>query len=92
MQIIDTFVSVNCNLKEIEPWSKGLGVHRGNFVRDLLAGAEILLFAEKIPESNATPDVHTIMVVSVFARTEDLKPMSMVYDTAQSFLGCLVHS
>lgn len=35
-------------------------------------GGCILLFAEEIPESNAAPDVHTVMIASVFARTEDL--------------------
>lgn len=47
-------------------------VHLCNFVRDLLAGGEVLLFAEEIPECNVAPDVHTVMIVSVFARTENL--------------------
>lgn len=56
----------------ISSTEKRRAVHRCNFVRDLLAGAEVLLFAEEIPECNVAPDVHTIMIVSVFAPTENL--------------------
>jgi len=51
---------------------KRRAVHLCNFIRDLLAGAEVLLFAEEIPEYNVAPDVHTVMIVSVFARTKSL--------------------
>lgn len=66
------------------------GVDRCNFVRGFTGGC-ILLFAEEIPESNAAPDAHTVMIASVFARTEDLSRCRW-YTTPHGIFSAPSHS